>query len=312
MSATLLPLSPAFVPRPWGGQRLKSLKGMISSAKEVIGETWEVSLHPDGPSTYNGAPLSPSIKFDYLVKLIEAKENLSVQVHPDDAFASHYEGGWGKSECWLILDATEGAGIYLGFAPNVTAEYFKQMVHAGADLRPLLRFRPVKAGDFFYVPAGSVHAIGAGITLAEIQQSSGITYRVWDWNRVDNQGKARELHIDKAMQVLNFSADAQCDQYFGVRRHLFSHQLLAEQLIVHPQFSLMVCNWTERNEVEMPFLHQPDGNILRPAALICLEGKVQIKRGDEYIEVEAYRCALCLADGVKVYSDSGVKFLWVY
>lgn len=312
MSATLLPLEPAFISRPWGGRRLKLLKGITSSAEETIGETWEVSLHPDGPSTYNGDLLPASTKFDYLVKFIQAKENLSVQVHPDDAFASRYEGGWGKSECWLILDAEEDAGIYLGLAPNVTEDLFEDKVKAGEDLRPLLRFHKVCAGDFFFVPAGAIHAIGAGITLAEIQQSSGITYRVWDWNRVDAHGKARELHIDKAMKVLNFQPEAQSDEYFGVRRSLFADQLLSEELIVHPQFSLMMCNWNGPYELQMPFLRQPRGEILRPAALICLEGTVQIKHNDEKVEVNAYHSVLCLADQVNVVSDTGAKFLWVY
>lgn len=302
----ILPLTPAFISRPWGGNLLKALKGLESSQGEKIGESWEVSCHSDGPSTFNGKALPLSIKFDYLVKFIEAKENLSVQAHPDDHFASLHENSWGKSECWLILQAAAGAGIYLGFVEGVSKEIFESSVREGKDLRPLLRFHPVAAGDFFYVPAGSVHAIGEGVTLVEVQQSSGITYRVWDWNRVDHLGKGRELHIDKAMQVLNFSTACQSDIFFMVKRGVYQKD--GETLLIeHPQFSVLLYSSYSQSK-----WNPPHNLANRPAAAICLGGSFTISNEQEQVELGPFHSALCTSGEIQIAGGAGAKLLWIF
>jgi len=159
-------------------------------------ESWVVSSHENGESTVDDAALSSFFRLNYLIKFIDTHKNLSIQVHPNDENA--------KNESWFILDHKEGAGIYLGFKKGVTKKEFSNALVAGAKIDQFLNFIPVKKGDYFFIPAGTVHAIGADVKLAEIQQSSDTTYRVWDWNRMGLDGKPRELHIDKALEVLNF------------------------------------------------------------------------------------------------------------
>lgn len=196
------------VPKIWGGDRLANIFSV--QTKEKLGESWIISRHSDGPSKIKDTNLNEILtkeQLPYLVKLLDTSDNLSVQVHPDDGYAKLNENSSGKTECWVILDSKPGAGIYLGLKDGITKENFSEALRKKEDLSNFLKFFPVKKYDFFFVPAGSIHAIGKDVFLAEIQQSSGITYRVWDWNRVDDQGNSRELHIDKALDVINFSSD---------------------------------------------------------------------------------------------------------
>ena len=149
----------------------------------------------------DGQPLSKALgaQLPFVVKIIDAQDNLSVQVHPNDEWAAKLENSRGKTECWLILDAKPGAGVYLGLKDGVAGEQFSEAVLASRPVQDLIQFFPVQRGDFITVPAGTIHAIGAGVTLLEVQQASGITYRLWDWGRPD-----RELHIEKGMKVSSF------------------------------------------------------------------------------------------------------------
>lgn len=204
----------------WGGYRLKETFGRDNGEKPVA-ESWEVSVHPDGVSGYEGGTLLTYLsanpqavdkrggKFPVLIKYIDAKQNLSVQVHPNDDYARRVEGDNGKTEMWYVVDADEGAGIYCGFKRSVTKSEFLEKVSAGR-VEELLNFIPVRKGDCFLIEAGTVHAIGAGCLICEVQQSSNVTYRVYDYNRKDAAGNARELHLDKAAEVINFSAYADC------------------------------------------------------------------------------------------------------
>jgi mannose-6-phosphate isomerase class I len=167
-------------------------------------EAWIASTHPKGESLLEGVKLSAFAQFPFLIKIISTHDNLSVQVHPDNEYARKYENDLGKNECWLILESEPNAGIYLGFNAGMTKDKFKAALDDKKDLSHYLNFYEVQKGDIFFVPTGTIHAIGAGVKMLEIQQSSGVTYRVWDWNRVDKNGTSRELHIDKAMEVLNF------------------------------------------------------------------------------------------------------------
>jgi mannose-6-phosphate isomerase len=192
-----------------------------------LAETWECSVHPDGPSTvvngtYAGRTLDYVLEnhpeflgtrvdvnggLPILVKLIDAEKDLSVQVHPDDEYAREHEQQNGKTEMWYVLDAKPGATLVHGFAHSVTKEQLQEAVQTG-NLSKHLQKVPVHKNDLFYIPAGTVHAIGAGILLVEIQESSNVTYRVYDYDRVDKNGKKRELHFDKAVQVMNMKPGA--------------------------------------------------------------------------------------------------------
>ncbi len=210
----MLKLIPALKDYVWGGNRLKTLYGREGGDK--VAESWEVSVHPDGPSGIaGGGTLAEYLAarpeaagaaggLPVLIKYIDAAQNLSVQVHPDDAFARREEGDNGKTEMWYIIGAEEGAGIYCGFRKDTDKDAFLAKVQDGS-VQELLNFIPVKAGDCFLIEAGTVHAIGAGCLICEVQQSSNVTYRVYDYGRLVN-GKPRQLHLDKAMRVINFSA----------------------------------------------------------------------------------------------------------
>lgn len=207
----------------WGGTRLKSDYGKDYEG-ESIAETWELSCHPDGPSVavdgpwagksladilaerpdFAGKAVSKLGRFPVLVKLIDAARDLSVQVHPDDDYALRHEGQLGKTEMWYIIDAEPGASLYCGFRREVSPAELHRAIEENT-LCKLLRRVPVKAGDVVFIPAGTVHAIGAGILLAEIQQSSSVTYRLYDYGRLGADGKPRELHIDKALDVAQLS-----------------------------------------------------------------------------------------------------------
>lgn len=208
-------LSPALKDYIWGGYKLKGMFGRDNGGKK-ISESWEVSVHPDGPSLCpDGETLAEYLKahpeavdaekrlLPILVKFIDAAQNLSVQVHPDDEYARRVEDDNGKTEMWYIISADEGAGIYCGFREDVDKTQFLAKVKDGS-VEECLNFIPVKAGDCFLIKAGTVHAIGAGCVICEIQQSSNVTYRVYDYNRRGADGKLRPLHVEKAMDVINF------------------------------------------------------------------------------------------------------------
>lgn len=208
-------LIPAYKSIIWGGDKLKKYYGKKTSA-EPLAESWELSLHKDGESlTSDGTPLSVAATeadfgvnckgfpfFPVLVKLIDANAKLSVQVHPADGYALKNENSLGKTEMWYIADADEGAGIYLGFKQNISREEFERAIKE-KTLTEYLQFIPVKKGECYFIPAGTIHAICEGCLICEIQQNSNITYRVYDYGRVGADGKERELHVEKALDVTN-------------------------------------------------------------------------------------------------------------
>lgn len=219
----ILKLKPVGKDYLWGGDRLNT-EYKKNIPLSPLAETWECSVHPDGPSVvvdgeYAGKTLAEVLQehpeytgtkvagceFPILVKFIDAKKDLSVQVHPDDVYAREYEHENGKTEMWYVLDAEPGAHLIYGFEHPVTEAILRKAVEEGT-LDKHLHKQYVKKGDVVFVPAGTVHGIGAGILVAEIQESSNVTYRVYDYNRVDKNGKKRELHFDKAVQVMNMDA----------------------------------------------------------------------------------------------------------
>ena len=201
---------------PWGGSGLETLFHR-KIPDERTGESLEISAIPGLESkTPEGITLPDLLKeygeqitglsadkpFPLLLKLLNANKQLSVQVHPDDEYAASHEGKLGKTEAWVILHAEPGAYILYGVNSGVTKEQIKQSLEKGYDIEPLIRKIPVKEGDVYYIPSGMVHAIGSGITLYEIQQSSDITYRLWDYNRTNAKGEKRTLHIQQALDTM--------------------------------------------------------------------------------------------------------------
>ena len=217
-------LQPACKDYLWGGTHLKTLYGKKSELVPLA-ETWECSIHPDGPSViasgeYAGWTLEKYLRLHpqalgnsgcthgglpILVKLIDAEKDLSIQVHPDDAFARQHEGQLGKTEMWYVLHAELGATLVYGFAHEVTPELIRQAISQDT-LLPHLQVVPVHAGDVFLIEPGTIHAIGGGVLLAEVQENSNVTYRVYDYGRRDKNGQLRPLHIEKALSVMRYSA----------------------------------------------------------------------------------------------------------
>ena len=249
-------LKPHLVTKVWGGENLKKIRE-AEAFNGPLGESWEVSCLEEGPCLVKKEDQWVSLnelisteKLPYLVKYIDTTDNLSIQVHPGDEFARLHESSSGKTECWLILDSQVGSGIYLGLRPGITSAQIEMAIKNKEDLSKLLNFYPVKRGDFFFVPSGSIHAIGKGVTLAEIQQSSGITYRVWDWNRLGLDGKERELHIEKALKVVEFDQSKNSLEYFKSMKKLLSQEGRVE-LIRHRDFNVDLYN-TNNSTIQIP------------------------------------------------------------
>lgn len=217
----ILKLNPVFKDYLWGGTKLRDEYGFKSDLSKLA-EGWMLSCHKDGENTvengeFIGKTLTEIINdnpdylgengknFEYfpiLIKLIDAKDDLSVQVHPDNDYAMRVEGEYGKTECWYILDCEEGSELIYGFNRDISSEEFKEKIADNTFLQTVNKVK-VKKGDLFFIEAGTLHAIGKGILLAEIQQNSNTTYRVYDYGRLGADGKPRDLHVAKAIDVTN-------------------------------------------------------------------------------------------------------------
>ena len=219
---SVLKLKPSCKDYLWGGHRLVEEYGKEYDG-EILAETWELSCHPDGPSTivngaYAGKTLEEYIEaegkevlgtncrrfrdFPILTKFIDAKQDLSIQVHPDNRYALKNEGQYGKTEMWYVVDAGKEAFLYYGFKKEVSKEEFARRIREDTLLE-VLNAVPVQKGDVLFIESGTIHAIGKDILIAEIQQNSNVTYRVYDYGRVGTDGKKRDLHIEKAIAVTN-------------------------------------------------------------------------------------------------------------
>lgn len=226
---------PRIKERIWGGQAILNKKGKAAGrlAKDKLyGESWDLSSVKGDISVvangflkgnnleeiievYMGELVGEQIfeqyglEFPLLIKYLDCNDKLSVQVHPDDALALERHGSFGKTEAWYVVDCKPGASIYLGFKDlNLTREEYIAAV-AESRLEELLNKVEVKPGDVFFIPAGTVHALGAGLEVVEVQQTSDVTYRIYDWDRVDAEGKSRELHTSLAVDAIDFESDAE-------------------------------------------------------------------------------------------------------
>ncbi|NJB83262.1 type I phosphomannose isomerase catalytic subunit [Wenyingzhuangia aestuarii] len=225
--------TPILQDKIWGGQKLKTVLNKQTDLNRV-GESWEISSVKDAISVvangmYKGKSLIELIAenktsllgekvyqqfgntFPLLIKFIDATENLSIQLHPNDELAQKRHNSFGKTEMWYVVDADKGAELNVGFSKEMTPEAYQQAV-AEKKVLDVCNFEKVQAGDSYFIKAGLVHAIGAGCLIAEIQQTSDITYRIYDWDRVDDQGNERELHTDLAVEALDYSecTDVKC------------------------------------------------------------------------------------------------------
>ena len=229
-------LKPALKDIIWGGNRLVDEFGYDSNFARIA-EAWVVSAHPAGQSTaiggeFDGKPLfdilnqhpelcgdNPHGDFPLLIKFIDAARDLSIQVHPDDQYAAAHENGCGKTEMWYVMDAAPGAFVYYGFKHHVTSKEFSESIESGTVCE-LLNKVLCQKGDVFFIPAGTVHAIGAGLLICEIQQSSNLTYRIFDYNRPGPDGTPRELHIRKAAEASDLSPSRPSGKPRGKTRKL--------------------------------------------------------------------------------------------
>jgi len=287
----------------WGGKRLRPYKG-LAPTDEPIGESWEVSAIPSSASVIaNGELKGRSIidvieaapedilgksvaeknggKLPLLIKFIDAKRDLSIQVHPNDEMARRVHGKSGKTEMWYIIDAEPGSYLYAGFQKEITKEEYKRRVADGTIIEVLAKHE-VKSGDVFYLPAGRVHAICSGILLAEIQQSSDLTYRIFDYNRPGLDGKPRELHTELAAEALDFKV---ADDYRTVYEEDNDR---ANHVIDSEYFSVRV---VELSETFHRNLIKYDSFIIT----MCIKGDCRIKirqTGDEIVLREGNSCLI--------------------
>lgn len=225
----ILRMNPVFKEMIWGGTKLKDIYG-YDIPSDHTGECWAISAHKNGDciiadGEYEGKTLSwlfenhrelfgniEGNQFPLLVKIIDAKNDLSVQVHPDDAYAKEHENSLGKTECWFVLQADEGTKMVMGHHAKTKEEFIKAIEND--DYEHLLNSFKIKEGDFFYIPSGTLHAICSGSLIYEAQQSSDITYRVYDYHRKDADGNERQLHVKQSIDVTNVPANIDQNKEF--------------------------------------------------------------------------------------------------
>lgn len=276
---------PIYKDKIWGGTRLKELYHKDFSPLPNCGESWELSGVKENLSVVEngflaGNNISEIIEiymgdlmgekvfeqygndFPLLVKLLDTSSYLSIQVHPDDEYAMKHHQSLGKTEMWVVLEAAEGAEIITGFNQEVSRELYLDHLEKGT-LKEIMNIeKPIK-GDVFFIPTGRIHAIGAGITLLEIQQSSDVTYRVFDWNRRDDQGNFRELHTDKALDVMDFTKH---DSY---KTHYELKENEAVELVKNQYFITRIMDLSREKEIDYMFI---DSFVI----LSCVEGNCLI------------------------------------
>lgn len=296
---TLYPFKfvPRFLEKMWGGRKLESLLGKALPPGRPIGESWELYDFP--PGTVEGAdgwvsakiatgplagltlhevivdhgqdvlgdvPLLPQGQFPILTKFLDAREDLSVQVHPDEKYASAHPDAFLKNEAWYIMQADPGARLLKGLKAGVSRDAFEASVKDGS-VESLITSIPAKPDQCFYLRSGTVHALGAGVVVAEVQTASDTTYRVFDFNRTDaSTGKPRKLHVKEAMECIDFSGISRPDP---PRSHVAGLFTTVSRLVTCPQFTLEKVRMTEGVEEPVPYD--------QPVVWIMLQGQAQVR-----------------------------------
>jgi len=293
-----LKFKPRFVEKMWGGRKLEALLGKPLPPGQPVGESWELydfapgmvdgsadwvsseiangpltgrTLHwavgEFGPELYGDAGLCGEHgQFPILIKFLDAKEDLSVQVHPDCHYAAKHPGACVKDEAWYVLQSDPGARLFKGLRPGTTREAFRQAVTDGT-VEELIQSVPVNPGASFYLPSGTVHALGGGVLVAEVQTPSDTTFRVFDFNRVDpSTGKHRTLHVDQALECIDFSGKPEPKQ---VRSHVASFFTAVTRLVTAERFKLEKVRFTEGVEEPVPYD--------QPVVWIMLQGEAEVR-----------------------------------
>lgn len=306
----------------WGGQRLNTeFEKQIDL--DPLAETWECSTHPDGPSIvktggFKGQTLSKVISdnphflgarhsedkaLPILIKFIDAKSDLSVQVHPNDEYAKAYEDGQlGKTEMWYVLDAAKDARLVYGLKKDCTKEQIRESIEKG-KLSNLLQSVKVNKDDLFFIEAGTIHAIGAGCLIAEIQENSNLTYRLYDYDRVGKDGKKRELHIDKSLKVANLKSSSEPKQPLRVLKY---RPGVAKELLSRCKYFevyRMLVNTERRQSVT----YASDNLSFR--VLLCIKGCGVLNFEDQSLEFFKGDCIFVPADSVEIKIHGHAHFL---
>ena len=294
----------------WGGTRLLREWNKKATAA-TVGESWELTVRKQEIATitngaFRGRDLASVIAeqgaavtgvefgegdFPLLIKLLDANDALSVQVHPDDDYAARVEGDRGKTEMWYIVDADEGAQIICGLADGVSADDFARAVDTGNTL-DALRYLSVRPGEVYFIPAGLPHAIGKGILIAEIQQNCDLTYRVYDYDRTDADGNKRELHVKKALDVIRPFTDEQIEalRYAKAPADFDKDRLLAHCPFFRVERLMLTDSSATLPAQKMSHLLCLDGN----ADLRCDNEYFPVKKGDSYL-IPACLCGVTLS-----------------
>lgn len=319
-----LKFKPVFVEKIWGGNKIKNELNMPDAPAMQCGEAWVLSGVPGSESivengSLKGNTLNELVEvfmgdlvgdqlfheygelFPVLIKFIDANDWLSIQVHPDDELAEKRHQSFGKTEMWYILQAEQGSQLISGFKQDTEKSQYLESVEDGS-LKELLNYEDVKAGDVFFIPSGRVHALGPGILLAEIQQTSDITYRIYDWDRLDAAGLPRELHTEQAVAAIDFSAEEDYKTHYKPKENASS--------------TLVSCDKFTTNLVHLDRgLKKDYSEIDSFAAYTCIEGNMKIDVEDcEPIIVSKGETVLIpnALNIVEIYPQPEVKFLEVF
>ena len=319
---SIIKLTPAFKDYLWGGTKLKENYGKKTDM-DPVAESWELSVHPDGPSIvasgeYEGLSFPEYLEkkgksvlgtkgntfefFPILIKFIDAKQPLSIQVHPDNEYALRVEHEYGKTEMWYIIDNTGGqAHLYSGLKKQITPQEYADMIENNTICDALDKY-DVQPGDVFFLPAGRIHSIGAGCFLAEIQQTSNITYRIYDFNRRDKNGNLRELHTELSKDAIDYTVS---DDY---RTHYEPRKDEPVELVSCPYFTTSVYNLTETMNMDYSEL---DSFVI----YICMKGACTVTDNEgNRISVKAGESVLFPAttQNLEVVPEGEVSFLETY
>lgn len=307
----------------WGGKKLKQYFDDIPQEIEQLGESWVLSgVKGDQSEITNGFleenELNELVEvymgdlvgeknyerfgntFPILLKLIDTNDWLSIQVHPDDKLAKQRNAGSGKSEMWYILEAESDSQLISGFSKKVNKEEYLQRL-ASNELKLILNYENVKAGDVFYIPSGRVHAIGSGITLAEIQQTSDTTYRIYDWDRKDDQGNSRELHTEDALDALNFEVEKSYKTAYKKKQNE------TVSLVHCPHFTTNLLDLDKGIEKDYGYI---DSFVIH----LCVEGDYSLGYEGGKMNVKAGEAVLipALSTNIQMIPERSTKILEVY
>ncbi|MCE1157020.1 MAG: class I mannose-6-phosphate isomerase [Bacteroidales bacterium] len=319
---TPLLFAPRLKDKIWGGSKLKSLFDKPATGT-MVGESWELSGYEGDESVVVNGPLAGNNlrelievymgdlvgdevfdlhghSFPLLFKLIDANENLSIQVHPGDEVASDRHHSYGKTEMWYVVDADPGAELIIGFKEDCSRDTYLDALDAGT-VEELLQHVPVTKGDVFFIPAGLVHAIGKGVVVAEIQQSSDVTYRIYDYKRKDAEGNERELHTDEALDVIDFTAARSPKTRYDARLNTLT--------------PLVSCEYFNTGIIKLDEpLHRNYGNIGSFVAYMCLEGALELVSDQGSVRVKAGDTVLvpALIDEVQLLPEGETVLLEVF